>query len=159
MPSTFTVQAVKRGDDYEFKGDDGQVYMTAYELQVSGDQTNGFDPVTDTLWVHRRRGAENTPKQGDELHVDVSKDKRGWKGKSAARRDRSPLAGGSSAGYRNPPTPEEEARMRHTSALSAAPDYYRLLREENAIPKPENKDQMVATLEGIVTWLEGTYPA
>lgn len=53
--------------------------------------------------------------------------------------------------------PRNEARAIHTSAISAAPGYYELLRTEGVIPKAEDKASMLNTLAGIVTWLESGY--
>lgn len=53
--------------------------------------------------------------------------------------------------------PRNEARAIHTSALSAAPAYYELLRTEGVIPQAQDKPSALNTLAGIVRWLESGY--
>lgn len=59
---------------------------------------------------------------------------------------------------RQPDHPLNVARARHTSAMSKAPDYYQLFREEGLLPKPDSQDRMKLNLVGVMTWLESTYP-
>ena len=66
--------------------------------------------------------------------------------------------GGGSDNYdRRPEHPRNEARMIHTSAVSAAPDYYRLFREENLLAKPDSLDEAKSALRDIVGELERGY--
>ena len=66
-------------------------------------------------------------------------------------------SGGSDNYDRRPEHPRNEARMIHTSALSAAPDYYRLMREENIIAKPEGQQEFWAALRAVAGELTLTY--
>lgn len=132
----------------------------------------GFDG--EVLIFHDSSSNYDAPKVGDELFGTVEKDKRGnlrFKRASRNRSTQSSTGGGGgsrqsegpglswrSAPYeRGAEHPRNEARAIHTSALSAAPAYYELLRTEGVLDQAKDKPSMLDTLAGIVLWLEGGY--
>jgi hypothetical protein len=117
---------------------------------------------------HDTSGNYDPPKVGDEIFGDIVPGKRNgeWRLKRGSRQGggSSSSAGGGGRSSdppdrfdRKPEHPRNEVRMIHTSALSAAPAYYELLRTEGVIPQAESKAAALATLAGIVTWLENGY--
>jgi hypothetical protein len=154
--------------------------LVAVEYEILEAQVKKQLPATGqrgplTVWSLKLRGpdgnveqAERNKKPGNELVIGqrlygyIEEDQYGNKFKEVqdGRGGAPNGAGGKREKQyeRSADHPLTIARMRHTSAMSAAPDYYRLFREESVIPKPTSKAEMVETLNGVMTWLEGTYP-
>jgi hypothetical protein len=111
MAAEYTVRQIVSQEDYDFPGDDGQVFLTSYALMVDGPQANGFDPVTMTV-AHDRRKDGDAPAPGETIFGDIVKGKRGYKLKRANKRDqdRTPFDKGN-AGYRQQDNPETIARI------------------------------------------------
>lgn len=152
MPATYTVTEVVGQDNYDFPGDDGQqVFLTAYELKVQGPATQVFDPVTQTAKQDRKVDTA-APKPGDELFVEVTKNKRGdIKLKNAAKRDRdrTPMDGGSRSGYRQQDPPEVVARIGRAHAQQMAIEFIAAAGGEPDLDLTNDKD-VAAYLNGPV---------
>lgn len=129
---------------------------------------HGFEG--EVLIFHDASKPYDPPRIGDEIFGTVEPDKRGNLRFKRASRFRSSTTSGQprqsegpgltwrSAPYeRGAEHPRNEARAIHTSAVSAAPAYYELLRTEGVIPQAPDKASMLNTLSGIVAWLEGGY--
>lgn len=128
MAATYTVREVLGSENYDFLGDDGQqVFLTSYELKVEGPATDDFDPVTQTAKKDLKVDTP-APSPGDELFVEVKKNKRGdIKLPNAAKRDRdrtpfdaASTPGKQRAGYRQQDPPEVVARIGRAHAQQIA---------------------------------------
>lgn len=147
MPSDFTIKAVVGEKSWE--GNYGR--MLDYELAV--------DDLSETVTLTQKPETP-APYDGQVIYGHLEDGKFGKKLKKDQRDNGSqPASKGSGDDYaRRPDHPDNVARMKHTSALSAAPKYYEVLRTDGVIAKPTSKDHALATLRGLIEWLEGSYP-
>lgn len=155
MVATYVVREVLSSSPYNFVGDEGQtVFLVAYELKVDGPQTDGFDPMTMTATQNRKTNSP-APEPGDELFVDVRKTKRGYKLKSAAKRDqdRTPFDGASKAGYRQQDPPEVIARITRSHAQKVAVEVYTAMRTDGLLGKPADAQAFFGEVGRICDWL------
>ena len=157
MADEYVVHAARVKKELPATGQRGP--LKVWSLDLKG-------PDGETVQAERKKRPDNSINVGDKLFGyleeregfpadfrEIQRDGQGRQGGGGGR------AQSADQFERRPDHPLNAARMRHTSAIWAAPEYYRLFREESVVAKPESKAQMVETLGGIVRWLEDGYPA
>lgn len=167
MANTYTVAAVSpQTRDY---GEGSKANRVYYVKLNEAQPKNGVQAFE----LHKRQTSK-PPEPGHKLDVKTFQEGN-FNGKDFVklildygdRGGRSGSGGGDGPGLRWKSAPYErgaehprnEVRMIHTAALSATPDFYRLLREENFIDKPKDKPDALRVLTSITQWLADSYPA
>jgi hypothetical protein len=153
MPTYKIEQAFGAGEQYSFQGSDGStVTLVPYTAILSGPDAPN-QPVT-----INRVPESPEPTVGEELEGIIKQGKRGPTFKKADT-----FGGGGSGSDggkydRRPDHPQTQARYRHTSALSAAPDYMKLAMESPGVaPTPKTWDEFWTLAEQTIAKLEATY--
>lgn len=162
MPDTYRVAEVAQAE--QWSNQHGQ--FQPYDMKLDG--------IEGVVQINRKlRDGQVPPEKvvspGQSLFLSLTQTEHGWRAKEEMHQDgngqpqmtapvEAPQTGGEQYA-RRPDHPENVARMRHAAALAAAPGYYELFRTEDVLPKADSLEKAKANLEGIMGWLEGTYPA
>jgi hypothetical protein len=156
MPETYKVtQYIGADADYDYTPPNGdEMKLRPHQVLMEGP-----DAPNATVTINRLADGD-APTVGEELVGDIIKGKQGYR----FQKDRSGYtqsSNGSDGGSkydRRPDHPQTQARYRHTSALSAAPDYMKLAMESPGVaPTPKTWDEFWTLAEQTIAKLEATY--
>lgn len=160
MPDAATYKLVRKVGSEEWS--DGETVDDAFVVDGPGapfmvKDSDGEDVPGAVRFGRKKSSKFEPPSEGDEKFGTVYQDKRGnWRFRYAKKGS----GGGDDAGRfdRKPEHPENAARMRHTSALSATPTYIEQMLTIGVVDQPKTLDEYRELVARTILWLLDTYP-